>query len=456
MPTECRETTAVFALERDLPRIKALADAHRRELGFVNRATLESAINSKEILNLPYGFLHFHHRRDQISTLYHLCVSPEHRQQGIGRALISAWEEHSRKCGIKNLRLKCPLNLEANGFYSRLGFSRVDIEPGKHRPLVVWEKKLRETPPNRPKFVAAISAGGSEVKRLFELWDEGGDPRNPFEQILTSPLACPVSTTLYLRQQRENERVKQVWLDCGAYQVQQGKRTYEELLLFLDKFYHDNQWADGYVLPDIVPISTDSDEVVEYKVRETLYHCSRFFEQMPPYVQERAIAPVHGRTPDQINRCIETYAKMGMTRVGFGSWGTSGPNSSVNMLSQESLAIFSIVFDIASEYRMKVHCFGIGGPNSYKRLQERQLIPHTLDSTTWSKAGGFGSIFFPGTSQIQVTEKRGFETTKLGLEQLKEKTKHSCYFCRNIENLRKSRNYRIMHNLTAWLDTLDS
>jgi hypothetical protein len=48
---------------------------------------------------------------------------------------------------------------------------------------------------------------------------------------------------------------------------------------------------------------------------------------MPAYVQERAIAPVHGRTPDQINRCIETYAKMDMTRVGFGSWGTSDPNS---------------------------------------------------------------------------------------------------------------------------------
>lgn len=145
MLIECQETRAVFAENKDLPRIKALADVHRQALGFVNRATLESAINSKEILNLPYGFLHFHHRRDNISTLYHLCVSPEHRQQGVGRSLVSAWEEHSRKCSIKLLRLKCPLDLEANGFYSRLGFSRVDIEPGKHRPLVVWEKKLRET-----------------------------------------------------------------------------------------------------------------------------------------------------------------------------------------------------------------------------------------------------------------------------------------------------------------------
>lgn len=455
MPTECRELRVVFAQNKDLPQLKALADAHRQELGFVNRATLELAINSKEILNSPYGFLHFHHRRDNISTLYHLCVSHERRRQGVGRSLVSAWEEHSRKCGIKRLRLKCPLDLKANGFYSRLGFSRVDIEPGKHRPLVVWEKRLRETAPSRPKFVAALSAGGPDLKRLFELWDDGGDPRNPFKRVLTSPLACPVSTTIYLRQQKENGRVEQVWLDCGAYQVQQGKREYEDLLSFLDKFYRDNQWADGYVLPDFVPLTSDDDETVEYKVRDTLYHCEKLFSQMPVYVQERAIAPVQGRNIDQIKRCIKTYAELGISRIGFGSWGTSGPNGSVNMLSQESLALFKTVRDIASDDGMLVHCFGIGGPNSFNRLHNHNLIPDSLDSTTWWKAGGFGSIFFPNTAQIQITVRRGIETTKKGLEQLKQATNHSCYFCQSIEQLRTSRNHRIMHNLAAWLDTLE-
>ncbi|MBD2580168.1 GNAT family N-acetyltransferase [Oscillatoria sp. FACHB-1406] len=453
---ESRETRPVFATCQDLPRIKALADRHRQELGFVNRATLESAVGSGEILNLPHGFLHFHHRRDKISTLYHLCVARECRRQGVGRALVKAWESHSQQYGIRLLRLKCPLDLEANGFYSRLGFHRANIEPGKHRPLVVWEKKLKEISPSHPQFVAALSAGGPDLKRLFDLWDEGGDPRNPFERVLTSPLACPLSTNVYLRQEKERGRIQQVWFDCGAYQVQQGKRKYEDLLVFLDRFYGENQWADGYILPDLVPLSTDSDAIVEYKVRETLYHCSKFFERMPAYIQERAIAPVHGRTPEQIDRCLETYARMGITRVGFGSWGTSGPNNSINMLSQTSLAIFAVVLNLAREQRMKVHCFGIGGPSSYKRLQDRQLIPHTLDSTTWWKAGGFGSIFFPNTAQIQITKRRGIETTKLGLENLKIRTNHSCYFCQDISKIRKVRNYRIAHNLVAWLDTLEN
>jgi N-acetylglutamate synthase-like GNAT family acetyltransferase len=454
VPTKSLESMVGLAKVEDLPRIKALADAHRQELGFVNRATLAAAINSDEILCCLQGFLHFHHRRDKISTLYHLCVSPEYRRQGVGRSLVTFWEEHSRTCGMETLRLKCPLDSEANGFYWRLGFTRVDIEPGKHRPLVVWEKKLPEATPSHPKFVASLSAGGSDIKRLFELWDIGGDPRNPFQDVLTSPLACPASTMTYLRREKEKGRIQEIWLDCGAYQVQQGKITYDKLLDKLDKLYRHNQWADGYVLPDIVPLSTDSDQIVEYKVRETLYHCTRFFQTMPAYIQERAIAPVHGRTPEQINRCLETYNQTGITTVGFGSWGTSGPNSSVNMLSQESLAMFSTVLDIASEHRMKVHCFGIGGPSSFNRLRSHKLIPHTLDSTTWWKAGGFGAVFFPNTAQIQLTKRRGFDTTKIGLEQIKYSTNHSCYFCQSIEKLRTSRNYRIMHNLTAWLDTL--
>ncbi len=450
-------STVKVATAFDLAFIKALADVHRHEVGFIKQATLEVALAHQEILCTPQGFLHFHHRRDRISTLYHICVSPHYRRQGVGSLLLSAWEENSRNSGITTLRLKCPLDLPANGFYYRMGFSRVSIDPGKKRSLVVWEKKLLSAPPQIPQFVAPLSAGGSELKRLLQLWKLGGDLRNPFAHVIYSPIACPPSTTEYLQQQKERKdtgNFQTVWLDCGAYQVQQGKRTYDDLLAFLEKCYREINWADGYVLPDIVPISSDSDEDVEYKVRDTLFHCERFFSRMPSYVQERALAPVHGRNVSQINRCIETYAKMGITRIGFGSWGTSGPNGSVNMLSQSSLTLFKHVYNIACEHGMSVHCFGIGGPNSYNRLRNHKLMPHSLDSTTWWKAGAFGSIFFPNTAQIQVTVKRGIETTKAGLEKLKQETQHSCYFCENIDDLRNMRDNRIMHNMSAWLDTL--
>lgn len=113
------KSRVVFAQPEDLFQIKVLADAHRQELGFVDRATLAHAIAHQEVLYVPHGFLHFHHRRDNISTLYHFCVSREYRRLWIARQLIEAWEKHSRSQGIQTLRLKCPLNLEANGFYLR-------------------------------------------------------------------------------------------------------------------------------------------------------------------------------------------------------------------------------------------------------------------------------------------------------------------------------------------------
>lgn len=453
----CLEEKVTFAQSSDLDWIKAIADAHRRELGFVNRAVLAVAIDTQEILCLPQGFLHFHHRRDKISTLYHLCTDQNQRHQGIGRRLIQAWEEESRKKGITTLRLKCPIDLEANGFYARVGFKRVEIEPGKRRSLVVWEKNLFAPSPQKPKFIASLSAGGSEIEGLKRLWQKNQEfcPYHPFKQVLYSPLASPTSTTEYFKREKEAQNVSEVWIDCGAYQVQQGKLKYDDLLAFLDQFYRDNQWADRYVLPDVVPLSTDSDEVVEYKVRETIHHCCRFFEQMPLYIQQRAIAPVQGRNLSQIYRCLESYVAMGISHIGFGSWGTSGPNGSVNMLSVDSLALFEKIYSFALEHHQSVHCFGIGGPNSYNRLRQNRLVPHTLDSTTWWKAGGFGSIFFPNTSQIQVTVRRGLETTKAGLEKLKKTTNHSCYFCESIESLRTKRNHRIMHNLAAWLETLE-
>lgn len=445
-----------FATESELDLIKSLADAHRHELGFIVKKTIEEAIKLREIIYLPQGFLHFHHRQDKVSTLYHLCVDKSCREQGIGRKLVSTWEAYSLECGIKKLRLKCPVDLTANGFYHHLGFTRVAVEAGKKRSLVVWEKKLFKSEVIKPRFIASLSAGRPEVEGLRKLWQKNQDSRNPFAHVLFSPISSPPSATDYFKNLKEKNQVENVWLDCGAYQVQQGKKTYEELLSFLENFYLNNQWADGYVLPDIVPLSSDSEEIIEYKVSETIYQCQHFFDKMPDYIQQRVIAPVQGHSLSQINRCLETYINMGVTRIGFGSFGTSGPNGSVNMLSESSLRLFKTVVDTAREHNLQVHCFGIGGPNSYNRLLRNNIVPHTLDSTTWWKAGGFGSIFFPHTSQIQVTVRKGIETTTQGLEKLKQKTNHDCYFCRDLDMLRTSRNHRIMHNLASWLDTLDS
>ena len=78
----CTNEKVALAKTENLPKIKALADAHRLELGFVNRAMLAAAIDNNEIFYTNKGFIQFHHRRDNISTLHLICVCETVRRRG--------------------------------------------------------------------------------------------------------------------------------------------------------------------------------------------------------------------------------------------------------------------------------------------------------------------------------------------------------------------------------------
>jgi N-acetylglutamate synthase-like GNAT family acetyltransferase len=136
-----------WAREEDIGAVKRLADSNSAALGFVVRASLEAQMRRQELLisecqGKVVGFVSFHHRRDKWTTIYELCVEKNYRRQGIGRALIEAVQEDALRFHQSGIRLKCPLNLPANSFYARIGFTRVAIEEGKRRPLAIWEKLL--------------------------------------------------------------------------------------------------------------------------------------------------------------------------------------------------------------------------------------------------------------------------------------------------------------------------
>ncbi len=131
------------ALPEHLDSIKSIADGHKPELGFVRRPTLAKAITDGEVLIAELsgalaGFAHYHHRRDAQTTLYNIVVAERFRHRGIGAALMAEVHSEARALGKEYVLLKCPAELDANGFYCRLGFSLAYMEKGKHRPLNVW------------------------------------------------------------------------------------------------------------------------------------------------------------------------------------------------------------------------------------------------------------------------------------------------------------------------------
>lgn len=136
------------AILEDIDAIKRLTDRHRTELGFVLRPSLEQSIRDGELIvavrgQVIVGLIHYHHRRDQQTTVYHFAVDLSNRRCGIGRTLVDDLVSEAREVGKEFILLKCPVKLIANEFYRSVGFILVRTETGKERQLNVWQLQLQ-------------------------------------------------------------------------------------------------------------------------------------------------------------------------------------------------------------------------------------------------------------------------------------------------------------------------
>jgi ribosomal protein S18 acetylase RimI-like enzyme len=135
----------------DIPSCKAIADAHRDALGFIVAATFADAIRRNQLLVADnsgevVGFVRYNHRiRGNETALYDICVADSAQRQGVGRLLVEALIASCRLHGRLTIVLRCPENLPANEFYAHLGFQRIQVEPGRRRPLVLWRLTIQES-----------------------------------------------------------------------------------------------------------------------------------------------------------------------------------------------------------------------------------------------------------------------------------------------------------------------
>ncbi len=129
-------------------------------------------------------------------------------------------------------------------------------------------------------FFASITAAPSDVRKIEKLVTAAEPVSDPLANVLTTPLFMG-KASLELVRRLHDERGSQIWFDSAGYYVQVGKIEYHDLYMRLLNCYRANLWADRYVLPDYVPLSSDSTEIVEYKVRETVHYSCLFYEEMP-------------------------------------------------------------------------------------------------------------------------------------------------------------------------------
>jgi GNAT superfamily N-acetyltransferase len=127
----------VLATTEHLEEIKALADANKKWLGFVNRTALKEA-QAKGWLYVAVGkktgkvlgFANVWKRRDGWTTVMEICIAEPYRGYGLGADLLHKLP--------KPLRLKCTVDNPANEFYKRVGCKLEGQDEGKKRALNIW------------------------------------------------------------------------------------------------------------------------------------------------------------------------------------------------------------------------------------------------------------------------------------------------------------------------------
>jgi hypothetical protein len=304
-------------------------------------------------------------------------------------------------------------------------------------------------------LVTSLTIDASLLRKLLRLWDESGDARDPFGSVLVTPLFANPSTLALVREEMKERRGSIIYFDSGGYYAQQGKIGFDELYCRLRDYYSDpvNQWADWYVLPDNVPTSRDSGQVVDRKVRETITAAKLFHAEMPVGIRERSIPVVQGHTLDQVGECVEAYREMGAGYIGFGSFGTSGSSNSINVADPRSAETLTHITSQLRGESVKLHTFGVSTPPAVYAFQRMGI--YSLDSMAWLRSAGYGKVFLPYMRAYTVSHlsTRNTVLTRTEFEQLRMRVGHRCPFCGSFDDLRDNRLYRALHNLTCVMET---
>jgi queuine/archaeosine tRNA-ribosyltransferase len=273
---------------------------------------------------------------------------------------------------------------------------------------------------------------------------------------MVTPLFASPSTLKLIREELKEKRGATIYFDSGGYYAQQGKIAFEELYCILRDYYGnpDNQWADWYVLPDHVPTAKDSEGVIAEKVFNTVSASKNLFRELPIRLRERSIPVIQGHTDQQLRFCVQNYMAMGVHYIGFGSFDTCGPNQSINRITYQSMDLLNTINELARFYGFELHLFGVGSPPAQYLFSQMQV--RSFDSVTWLKAAGYGHIFLPFVRGYRIAH-RTIGRVYLDEDDFllwKALTDHHCPFCESFGELGESRPYRILHNLVAFLETM--
>lgn len=305
------------------------------------------------------------------------------------------------------------------------------------------------------RFVASMTVCPSDIRKIRHHVKLASPSIDPLQDILITPLFVANGSVELAREMASEGR--RVMFDSGGYYVQLGRLSYEELYMPLLQTYRRHRWASVYTLPDHVPTSQDMTDVVERKVQDTIRFSTLFFQEMPDELKPRAMPVVQGHSYKQVEDCLQAYIDLGVKQIGFGSFGTQGKNSEINVATRSAVEIAAHVINVAHAHDMKVHLFGLGTPALVAMI--KGIGADSFDSATWLKSAGFGQIFLPFMRAYNISYGISVSELQKGItfEQFSEwrdLTGHQCELCANLPNLNAHKMHRAAHNLIVMSETV--
>ncbi len=306
------------------------------------------------------------------------------------------------------------------------------------------------------RFVASITVCPSDIRKFHSHLDIANTAVDPLQNLLITPLFVERGSIELARQMAEEGR--HITFDSGGYYVQLGKLRYEELYMPLLMTYRQNRWASIYTLPDHVPTSQDTSDMVERKVKDTIRFSTLFFQEMPDDLKPRAMPVVQGHTYKQVDACLRAYLDLGVKYMGFGSFGTQGEKNQVNIVTQKSVELVQHVIKVAHDHGVKVHLFGLGAPPYIAMLKAIQA--DSFDSGSWQVAAGHGMVSLPFMRFYNISHRNEMSEFQRGIlpdefERLKQITGHKCALCDDLHSLQERKMYRAVHNLIVLAETVE-
>ena len=310
-------------------------------------------------------------------------------------------------------------------------------------------------------FFAVADRSITVIRKNLDLFEEKcanytWDTPTPkiLRNILITPIKIgPRSRFLWdIKDLKKQGFIDRIIFDSGGFQLMTGSLKDQGIvtinnLINRDKHIYKNSsdYVDVFMSLDDPPTGSDSEEVMQKKIQDTIDIGLRFFNEMPPIVQGR-MAPIYQcRRVDQLEQFHKAYEPI-YSKSNFVSYSAASATAegAIRSITQPVME----VLDQLVKDRKHVHCLGIVSPLAVFMLA--LLGIRTYDGSSASKSAGNGFTYWPYRRAVPFSDhpsKLDFTPTQKELEQLRKDTGHHCPFCENREDLINNDRYRFLHNL---------